>query len=69
MLVRDCNGKIIVVSRETCDTERVYNEKLYNIRIGYTNIFNNCFENTKIYTEKNMKYNKNIKYPVSEDDE
>jgi hypothetical protein len=35
MLVRDENGKIVIVSRSNCKNEIVYNEKLYNIRLEY----------------------------------
>jgi len=36
MLVRNADGKIVIVSRNNCKNEIVYNEKLYNIRLEFT---------------------------------
>ena len=35
MIVRDADGKLIIISRNDCKNETVYNEKLYNIRLAY----------------------------------
>jgi hypothetical protein len=35
MLVRDVEGRLIIISRADCKNEHTYNEKLYNIRLGY----------------------------------
>jgi hypothetical protein len=61
MLVRDCNGKIIIVSKEYCVTEKIFNEKLYNIRLGYIELFNYCFENNR-QTITNNKIKNNINF-------
>ena len=42
MLVRDAEGRIIIVSRKDSKNENVYNEKIYNIRLNYT-------KNIKVY--------------------
>ena len=36
MLVRDSEGKLIIISRKDCKNESVYNEKIYNIRLNFT---------------------------------
>jgi|688.fasta_scaffold2435195_2 hypothetical protein len=36
MLVRDSEGRLIIISRKDCKNENVYNEKIYNIRLNYT---------------------------------
>jgi len=65
MLVRDCEGKIIIISKEYCVTEKIYNEKLYNIRLGYTDLFNDCFVSNS-YHNKVTKNNCNMTIRVSE---
>ena len=36
MLVRDSEGRLIIISRKDCKNESVYNEKIYNVRLNYT---------------------------------
>ena len=36
MLVRDSDGRLIIISRKDCKNESVYNEKIYNVRLNYT---------------------------------
>lgn len=48
MLVRDSEGKIIIISRKDCKNETVYNEKIYNIRLSYTKKYKSVFINPKI---------------------
>jgi hypothetical protein len=36
MLVRDVDGRLVIVGRNGCKNELVYNEKIYNIRKDYT---------------------------------
>ena len=47
MLVRDSEGRLIIISRKDCKTEKVYNEKLYKIRLNYTNKFKSVYVNPK----------------------
>jgi len=61
MLVRDINGTLIIISRAECKNESVYNQKLYDIRLGYTTKYNN----TLIYSSKESEIKddlKNISY-------
>ena len=43
MIVRDADGKLIIISRNACKTETVYNEKLYNIRLEYCKKYKSVF--------------------------
>ena len=43
MIVRDADGKIIIISRNDCRNESVYNEKLYNIRLAYCKKYKSVF--------------------------
>ena len=43
MIVRDADGKIIIISRKDCRNEKVYNEKLYNIRLEYCKKYKSVF--------------------------
>lgn len=45
MIVRDSEGKLIIISRNDCRNETVYNEKLYNIRLTYCKKFKSVFLN------------------------
>ena len=45
MIVRDSDGKLIIISRNDCKNESVYNEKLYNIRLAYCKKYKNVFLN------------------------
>ena len=47
MLVRDSEGRLIIVSRAECKTENTYYEKLYNIRLGYTKKYKSVTINPK----------------------
>lgn len=47
MLVRDSEGKIIIISRKDCKNESVYNQKIYNIRLNYTKKYKSVFINSK----------------------
>ena len=47
MLIRDSEGRLIIISRKDCKNEKVYNEKLYNIRLNYTNKFKSVYVNPK----------------------
>jgi len=54
MLVRDENGKLIIISRSDCKNEYAYNEKIYNIRLNYTKIYKSVIINTnmpKVYID------------------
>lgn len=48
MLVRDSEGRLVIVSRKDCKNERVYNEKLYNIRLNYTKKYKSVIINPKV---------------------
>jgi hypothetical protein len=45
MLVRDADGKIIIVSRKQCKNELIYNEKIYSIRSTYLPKYKSIFLN------------------------
>jgi hypothetical protein len=47
MLVRDSEGRLIIVSRAECKNENAYYEKLYNIRLGYTKKYKSVTINPK----------------------
>jgi hypothetical protein len=49
MIVRDADGKLIIISRNDCKNETVYNEKLYNIRLAY------CKKYKSVLLNKNKK--------------
>lgn len=65
MLVRDCEGRLIIISRKDCKNEAVYNEKLYNVRVGYVKKYKSVLlnpppkdkyipkEKTNIFVSKN----------------
>lgn len=68
MLVRDENGKINIISRNSCDTESAYNEKIYQIYYGYTKKYKSVFEyNLFEYTRKNVL--QSVTNNLDEDDE
>jgi hypothetical protein len=46
MLVRDVNGLIVIISRSECKNEKVYNEKLFNIRLKYVEKYKKVVLNT-----------------------
>lgn len=48
MLVRDSEGRLVIVSRKDCKNESVYNEKLYNIRLNYTKKYKSVIINPKV---------------------
>lgn len=47
MLVRDSEGRLVIISRKDCKNESVYNEKLYNIRLNYTKKYKSVIINPK----------------------
>jgi len=49
MLVRDSEGKIILICRKDCKNESVYNEKIYNIHLSYTKKYKSVLINPKIH--------------------
>ncbi len=55
MLVRDSEGRLIIISRKECKNENVYNDKLFNIRLKYTNKYKNIFVNSTKITLNNSK--------------
>jgi hypothetical protein len=48
MLVRDSEGRLVIISRKDCKNESVYNEKLYNIRLNYTKKYKSVIINPKV---------------------
>ena len=66
MLVRDSEGRIIIVSRKDSKNESVYNEKIYNIRLNYTKKYKSVFINPKapvlIMLNKDIQNEKCLKY-------
>jgi hypothetical protein len=52
MLVRDSEGRLIIISRKDCKNENVYNEKLYNIRLDYTKKYKSIQIHPKIPSSK-----------------
>lgn len=59
MLVRDSEGRLVIVSRKDCKNERVYNEKLYNIRLNYTKKYKSVIINPKVPVLINLTSLKN----------
>lgn len=45
MLIRDADGKLNIVFRQKCKNEKVFNEKIYQIRSTYINNFKSVFLN------------------------
>jgi len=45
MLVRDVDGKIVIVYRKDCKNEQSYNEKIYNIVKKYKSVAINSSKN------------------------
>ena len=64
MLVRDAEGRIIIVSRKDSKNENVYNEKIYNIRLNYTKKYKSVLINHKVIaiSPKDIKKEKYLKY-------
>lgn len=46
MLVRDIDGRIVIISRSECKNEKVYNEKLFNVRLQFVNKYKNVVLNS-----------------------
>jgi hypothetical protein len=46
MLIRDVNGRIVIISRSECRNEKVYYEKLYNVCLPYTKKYKSIFVNS-----------------------
>jgi hypothetical protein len=45
MLVRDIEGRLIIILRNDCKNETVYNEKIYSIRLPYVKEYKNVIIN------------------------
>lgn len=45
MLVRDSEGRLIIISRKDCKNEIIYNQKIYNIRLNFTKKYKSVFIN------------------------
>jgi predicted transcriptional regulator len=45
MLVRDVHGRLIIIFRNECKNEKVYNEKIYNLMFEYTNKYKSMITN------------------------
>ena len=55
MIVRDVDGKLIIISRSDCKNEKVYNEKLYNIRLDYCKKYKSIFNSSPKDFSKNIQ--------------
>jgi hypothetical protein len=64
MLVRDVDGRLVIVGRNDCKNEQVYNEKIYNIRKVYTKKYK-CVSD---YTNNNTDGIKTQQLNTSSDD-
>ena len=61
MLVRDVDGNVIIINRKDCKNEAVYNNRLYNIRLGYTTIYKSVTINpAKKGNYKQSYFSKNV---------
>jgi hypothetical protein len=60
MIVRDVDGKLVIISRNDCRNETVYNEKIYNIRLAYGKKYKSISYNKLNNFPKDF-YNKIIK--------
>jgi hypothetical protein len=45
MLVRDVDGRIVIISRSECKNEKAYNEKIFQVRLKYANKYTNIVLN------------------------
>jgi len=64
MLVRDSEGRLVIVSRKDCKNESVYNEKLYNIRLNYKKKYKSVIINPKepvLINITSLQYKDNLK--------
>lgn len=57
MLVRDVDGRLVIVGRNDCKNEQVYNEKIYNIRKEYTKKYKCVSDYTNNTVHTNQKLN------------
>jgi hypothetical protein len=71
MLVRDVDGRLVIIGRNDCKNEQVYNEKIYNSRKDYTrkykgvSLYTNNANNTN---NTNNTNNNNQKLNTASDD-
>jgi len=56
MIVRDADGKIVIINRKDCKNEIVYNEKNYNIQFAYTKKYKSVTINPPKITSKNSSF-------------
>ena len=70
MLVRDINGKIVIVSRKDCKNEILFNKKLYDIRFNYTKKYKSITTNPPKdkYKDKDSKINIDYLHKNTPDD-
>jgi hypothetical protein len=57
MIIRDCYGKLCVISRKTCKNDISYNEKLYYLRLDYGKKYKNSIV---LIPKSNILQSKNI---------
>lgn len=57
MIIRDCYGKLCIISRKTCKNDISYYEKLYNLRLAYGKKYKNSI---CLIPKSNILQNKNI---------
>jgi hypothetical protein len=57
MLVRDIDGRLVIISRSNCKNEKIYNEKLYNIRLAFSKKYKSVFINPPKDVIKNKVIN------------
>ena len=59
MLIRDIDGRLVIIARKDCKNENVYNEKIFNIRLPFTQKYKSVFVNPKIpkYNSKELHLN------------
>lgn len=63
MIVRDCDGKIHIVLRNTCKNDSVYYEKLYTLRLFYEQKYKNTvihIPKSNLRDYKNTNINKDL---------
>ena len=64
MIVRDCNGKIHIVLRNTCKNDSVYYEKIYTLRL----LYDQKYKHVIIHIPKsNISYSKTSTKDINKD--
>jgi|UniRef100_A0A6C0KRQ1 hypothetical protein len=43
MIIRDSDGKLVIISRNDCKNQIVFNEKIYKIRFAFCKKYKNIF--------------------------